>query len=219
MVGMTLEFLDWFQILKSSIFHIVFFIGAYYSLIIIYSSVAFFYLFCYYFHLKSQKLNERILLLIKISRFNNPSLKNSLIDKLVMDHNSFCSKVKLYNEFWKKPFLTFIIALIPSNLVVFHQLLFKETKTYVLMINTSIVLYGLFFIFFLSFYTSSLSQQIHDSAKNLFLLQLRCNGLIINNKLKLMICFERLTSKRKIGFSLGSLSVMTFPIFQLVSIK
>jgi hypothetical protein len=199
---LTLEFLDWFQILKSLIFQIVSFIGAYYLLIDVYSSVAFFYLICYYFHLKSQKLNERILLLIKMSRFNNPSLKNSSIAKLVIDHNSFCSKVKLYNEFWKKPFLSFIIVLVPSNLVALHQLLFEETKTYILIINTLIVLYGFFFIFFLSFYTSSLSQQIHNSAKNLLLLQLRCTGLIINNKLKLMICFERLSSKRKIGFSL-----------------
>jgi hypothetical protein len=188
-------------------------------LIIIYSSVVFFYLICHYFHLKSQKLNERILLLIKISRFKNLSLKNSSIAKLVMDHNSFCSKVKLYNEFWKKPFLSFIVALVPSNLVALHQLLFEETKTYVLMINTLIVFYGFFFIFSLSYYTSSLSQQIHDSAKKLLILQLRFTGLTIKNKLKLMTCFERLSSKRKIGFSLGSLSVMTFPIFQLVSIK
>jgi hypothetical protein len=197
----------------------VFFIGAYYFSIIIYTSVAFFYLICHYFHLKSQKLNERILLLIKISRFNNSSLKNSSIAKLVIDHNSFCSKVKLCNEFWKKPFLSFIIVLVPSNLFALHQLLFEETKTYVLMINTLIVFYQFFFIFFLSYYTSSLSQQIHDSAKNLFLLQLRYTGLTIKNKIKLMTCFERLSSKRKIGFSLGSLSVMTFPIFQLVSIK
>jgi hypothetical protein len=200
-------------------FLIVFFIGAYYLLIDIYSSVVFFYLICHYFHLKSQKLNERILLLIKISRFNNPSLKNSSIAKLVTDHNSFCSKVKRYNEFWQKPFLSFIIAMVPSNLFALHQLLFEERKTYVLMINTSIVLYECFFIFFLSYYTSALSQQIHGSAKKLLLLQLRCTGLTIKNKIKLMTCFERLSSKRKIGFSLGSLTVMTYPIFQLVSIK
>jgi hypothetical protein len=188
-------------------------------LIDIYFSVTFFYLICHYFHLKSQKLNKRILLLIKISRFNIPSLKNSSMAKLVMDHNCFCTKVKRYNEFWQKPFLSFLIALIPSNLFVLHQLSFEETKTYILIINTTVVLYEFFFIFFLSYYTSALSQQIHDSAKKLLLLQLRCTGLTINNKLKLMTCFERLSSKRKIGFSLGPLSVMTYPIFQLVSIK
>ncbi len=40
----------------------------------------------------------------------------------------------------------------------------------------------------------------------------------MRTKIKLLTCFERLSSERKIGFSIGSIAVMTFPLFSQVYI-
>jgi hypothetical protein len=40
----------------------------------------------------------------------------------------------------------------------------------------------------------------------------------MRTKIKILSCFERLSSERKIGFSIGSIAVMTFPLFSQVYI-
>ncbi len=40
--------------------------------------------------------------------------------------------------------------------------------------------------------------------------------MFTHNKIKLLACFERLSSNRKIGFSIGSIAVVTFPLFYKV---
>ena len=71
----------------------------------------------------------------------------------------------------------------------------------------------------MSFYASRVTKCIHLSQTKLFVLQ---HNITYNTKikLKLMAFIEKLMSKRLIiGFSVGPLFVMTFPILFNVKIK
>jgi hypothetical protein len=65
---------------------------------------------------------------------------------------------------------------------------------------------------------ASLSSKIHKGAKRLSRFQWKINGwpFRTRTKIKILITFERLSSDRKIGFTIGSLAVMTFPLFYRV---
>jgi len=215
-IGINIEFLNWYQILQSSPFQLVFFIGAYFILTKIYTAISLFYLICYYFQLKSQNLNKRILLL---SHLKYSSFTSLMVTKLILDHNMICSKISSYNKFWQKTYFYFVFTLIPANLCSLHQLLFEDMKLYSVMIIILVIVYTWFFIFFLSYCTASLSKLIHKTSNKLLNLLLKRNQLNICTKLKLMICFERVNNDKKIGFSLKSLFVMTYPALCKVSPK
>jgi hypothetical protein len=65
---------------------------------------------------------------------------------------------------------------------------------------------------------ASLSSKIHKTGKRLSRLQWKINGwpFRARTKIKILTTFERLSSDTKIGPSIGSLVVMTFPLFYRV---
>ena len=143
------------------------------------------------------------------------------IKRFIEEHNDFCRLFHLYNKFWSRVYLTFFLTLIPLNLIWLHTFFFEQIdqKFRIFIGFTSFVLTLMIFILQYSF--AYISNQIHKNTKILSKLQWRLNGwpFRLQNKLKLMTYFERLSNTRKIGLSLGPTVVLTFPVFAQVLIE
>jgi hypothetical protein len=170
----------------------------------------------YYLHLKSQKINDSIKSLVNANQHNiMGTIKSALIE-----HNELCSEIHNHNKITKTLYFYVIFNNIPINLFVLHQYLFEDLKFYVQIIVLFVITIQSLVIFLFQYYFASLSASIHKPLKILSRLQWNLNGwpFRMRTKIKLLTCFERLSSNRKVGFSIGSIAVMTFPLFSQVYI-
>jgi hypothetical protein len=99
--------------------------------------------------------------------------------------------------------------MIPMNLCLLHEILFEEFEIYVQIFFGFTLIMQMIIIFLFQLLTASLSSKIHIGGKKLSRLQWKINGWPFRTKIKLLACFERLSSNRKIGFSIGSIAVVS----------
>ena len=166
---------------------------------------------------------------LKINQINNTFkniTKNSKriiiyknIVKYISSHHKLINRVYILSDFWKDFNLIMILVVFPINLIMMHQLLFEEANIFlqVLYVLGSMITY--FTLFLIQFLFASISLKIHKMHKTLPYFQWLLNGreFSLNFKLKLLMYFERLnTNNKRIGFSIGSLAVTTFPLFAKV---
>ena len=152
--------------------------------------------------------------------FDNMSKTRQRIINFITEHNTYCVALTDYNRFWSKLVFAFLGSMFPCCFMLQHILLFIKFKTiYVILIGiySTIILIG---FFSLSFSCAYMSKHIHRTAVPLSRLQWRLKGIRYSLlKLKLMTYFERLSSTRRIGVTLGPTIVLTIPIFFQVIIK
>ncbi len=178
--------------------------------------IAFVYVAQYYVHLKSQKINDSIKSLVNDNRHHiMENIKLALIE-----HNQLCSEIHNQNKITKKTYTYIIFILIPMNLILLYQYLFEDLKFYIKIIALFLITMQSLNIFLFQYYFASLSASIHKPLKILSRLQWNLNGwpFRMGTKIKLLSYFERLSSNRKIGVTIGSIAVMTFPLFSQVYI-
>ena len=172
-----------------------------------------------------KKINARIINFFILSSNSNQMFVKSgnfqiykSVKQFIGEHNQLCIKVEEYNKFWNKLYFAFLLTIIPMNLMSFHQLFFEpldfEYRLFVAF-SAFVMILDLFAI---QYCFASNSNQIHKTTKLLARLQWRLNGwpFRLQTKLKLMSYFERLSHKKKIGFTIGPTIVLTFPVFYQV---
>ena len=141
------------------------------------------------------------------------------IRQYIRDHNNLCNKLIKLSDFWKYLYLIFLLTVFPLTLVLCHQIMFEvmEIEIRIVFTLTNLAFYsGLFVI---QCFLASLSTKMHKMCKTLSRIQWTLNSkqIDLRFKLKVMTYFERLASSQRIGFSIGSLTVVTFPLFAGVS--
>ena len=134
------------------------------------------------------------------------------------EHNQFCLAIYQYNRFFSEMYLLLLVTMIPLNMLGLHQLLFEDLD---LSLGSYLAfLMAVLFVMFigLSYTATFISRRAHSMAVPLSQLQWRLHGwpFRLNNKIKLMTYFERLSDKKKIGFTIGPLITVTSPIFAKV---
>jgi len=216
LIMVIVEFYSWELLFKSLIWLTITVI----QLIIIdidtLTTIVLVYITQYYFCLKSQKINDSIKGLVNDNEHNIlRTIKLALIE-----HNELCSEIHSHNKITKKLYMYAVFNNIPINLFMLHQYLFEDLKFYVQIIVVFIITMQSLTIFVFQFYFASISASIHKPLKILYRLQWNLNGwpFRMGTKIKLLSYFERLSSNRKIGVTIGSIAVMTFPLFSQVYI-
>ena len=175
---------------------------------------------------------------MKITHYNNKKIMNLFNSKITLfqrnlnihihktiktfieEHNEFCGIIADLNGLGGPLMFIFMFTLIPINLIWLHQLLFEDMAFHnrVFIGFTSMVWVSQ--IFTTLFGGAFFSKQMHLTTKKLAQLQWKLNGwpFRLRNKIKLMTYFERLSSKKKIGITIGPLTAITYPVFYVVLI-
>ncbi len=209
------EFYSWRILLKALVFFIIT-VALFFNLIINgYLTLAVAYIGLFYLQLKCQKMNDTIMSLVKNKKTNSiEKIKSALIE-----HNGICEEISDMNKITNKLYFAVVFVMIPINLLLLHQYLFEDLKFYIKIIALFLIIVQSIAIFLFQFYFASISSSMYKPRQNLLKLQWKINGwpFRTRTKIKLLTCFERLSSDRKIGLSIGSLAVMTFPLFYRVN--
>ena len=169
----------------------------------------------YYEHLRINKINKTI---EDIYRKQDPYEVDAAVKKFVEEHNRYCDHIVAVNQFWKNVLLAFMATAFPINLTVMHQLLFENLSLNLRLLYAIGMIFDDVLLFGLQYCFASLSVKIHKMHSKLSRLQWSLNGypFQLRTKLKLLMCFERLSSKKKIGITMGSI-VFTMTLFRKVS--
>jgi hypothetical protein len=171
----------------------------------------------YFLKLRAEKVNRSINELILNNRLIGHQISTTL-KPFIYEHNRVCVQLSNYDKFWSKLYFYLVFTIIPINLCFLHQFLFEDIELHIKFLIGLTLIIQLSLIFIFQFIVASLSDKIHKSGKRLSRLQWGINGWPFRAriKIKLLTCFERLSSNRKIGFTIGSLTVMTYPLFYKV---
>ena len=170
----------------------------------------------YNHHLRISKINY------EIERVVEPNASSHEISKAIKkfneEHNIFVTQIWSFNNYGKNIYLIFLITAFPINLSAMHQVIFEKIELQLRIFFTIGVFCHDLILFGLQLSFASFSKKVHKMCVNLSRLQWRVRGFPFRTrtKLKLLATFERLSSKKKIGITVGSV-VMTFPIFYKVS--
>ncbi len=172
----------------------------------------------FYFHLKLDEVNQKLRNLLLSKKLNQNQISMS-VKSLIAEHNQICVQISNLNKFWNKIYFNLVLIIIPINVCFTHQFLFGSLELYVQFYFGLTVFIELIVIFLFQFLTASVSTEIHKSEKYLARIQRNITKrslFCIRIKFKLLTYFERLRSNRKIGFAIGSVAVMTLPLFYRV---
>ena len=171
----------------------------------------------YDLYLRINRINNTI---INIGQTSSTAFIWKTTDKYIRDHNKLANKVMKLNNFWKSYILTMVMTVSPISLILLDQVLFENGDT----LTKIVYIFALFFcyllLFILQYFLASFSAKMPKMCKKLSHFQwiFKRRFFSLGFKLKLLMYFERLSSKqKKIGFSVGSLAVVTFPLFSGVS--
>ena len=152
-------------------------------------------------------------------KLNNIQIHTN-VKQFIEEHNQFCQTLLEFNRFWSKIYISFMLLIFPINLMLLHQLILEQVDlSYrIILAFTSIVLTLDFYL--IQYCLANISTKIHKMTKILARLQWRLNRwpFRLNNKIKLMTYFERLSSDRKIGITIGPTVVLTVQVFNQVLI-
>ena len=170
----------------------------------------------YYEHLRINKINKTI---DKVNRKDSYQVHVAVM-KFFEEHFRYCDHLLTMNEFWKNLLLVFFVTSFPLNLILMHQILFEDISfdlriAYgMLLIGDDALLFGV------QYCLALLSIKCHKMCSKLSRLQWSINRYPnrMRTKLKLLMCFERLSSKKKIGMTMGSI-VFTMPLFSKVRLS
>ena len=173
-------------------------------------------LLAYYEHLRINKINRQL-----VQRVNNKSNSNVVqktVKSFTEEHNRYCTHIQAINQFWKIPMLLFMVSALPFNLTMMHQLLFEAIPIMTRFLFAFGILIHGSLLFGVQYCFALLSVKIHRMYAKLSRLQWCLNRRQMSVKLKLIICFKRLVSKKKIGITFGSV-VFVMPLFTKVNIQ
>ena len=171
----------------------------------------------YDIHLRITQINDRFK---NITKDSNSRKKYKTIDKYISDHNKLSKKIAILSSFWKSYILTMISTNFPISLIMAHQYLFEKTDIVLQILYIFGTLMSYSVLFLIQYFLASLSSKMHKMCKKLSHFQWLFKGRVFSYgfKLRLLMCFERMSHKKKrIGFSIGSLAIITFPLFFGVS--
>ena len=179
----------------------------------------------YDLHLRIDKINEKVISFIETKNFKQRAMF-AKVSRYIVEHNSLCNRVKNSSQFWHNIYLALVLTITPSSLILLHLAIFEKVDPFLRIAFIGSLISCYFFLVVLQYFFSSLSHKMHRLCNHLSRIQWRFIQTNINNinnnynlrlKLKLQTYFERLSSDRRIGFSIGSLTVITYPLFANVS--
>ena len=168
----------------------------------------------YHQHLRINNINQKIK-----HTYKRPHSRevHRAVKAFTEEHNRYCTHITAINHFWKYQFLAFFVTSFPINLIIMHQLLFESIPDQVWAFYFFCLILNQTQLFGVQYCFASLSVKIHSMYAKLPRLQWSLSRRHMRTKLKLVLCFERLVSKEKIGITMGSV-VYTMPLFQMVII-
>jgi hypothetical protein len=173
---------------------IVFWLDYYYIAGIIYYSLMYFLIISYYCKLRMNSINENLNILTE--KFMIP---NKAIDNLLKDHNDICNTINDYNLFWKKIYEMTLYGVIPTNLILLHQVFFEDLLLLNRLAFIIAVTSYLSLLFVLNFMTASVHKEVSKSYRliNSLLLKLGSNHTT-RSKIKVLIIFQINILEKKI---------------------
>ena len=178
-------------------------------------ATAFLSITAYNIHLIVNQINSKF-----INALNSKSKSRQIdvfpiVSRFLEEHNYLCDQIKSLSDYWKNLWLMFQLSLFPFTLVLLHQIIFEDIEIQIKMVFVlaNIAIYSS--IFGTQCFLASISEKVHKMCKILSRIQwtLSSQQIDLRFKLKVLTYFERLSSSRRIGFSIGSLTVVTFPLF------
>ena len=140
------------------------------------------------------------------------------LQQYIVYHNRYCTTLYEYNKFWCKIYLVAIVTLMPQNLIMMHQVFFENLPIKVKINMTGFICFDIFIIVILQYSLATINREVHRMTVPLSKLQWKLNEqtFVLRPKIKLMCYFERLSSNRKIGITIGPFITLTIPIFSQV---
>ena len=145
---------------------------------------------------------------------SNINILNS-IRKFIMLHNHYSTIMYKINYLYSRLLLACLLLCMPANLIIINFSLFENTALEVKLLISCLAfnISGLMII--LLYVLAYLSKESHRTTIHLSRLQWRINGqpFGLRHKIKLMSYFERLSSNRKIGITIGPTVTLTMNIF------
>ena len=141
-----------------------------------------------------------------------------IISKFIDYHQFICIQIKYINKCSAVIYYSLIIIIYPTSLLFLHQLLFERLSLFVKIFYILTLILFYIPLFGVQYLLALYSKRLHQMCVKLSRLQWRINGwpFRMRFKLKLLICFEKLSSSLKLGVSIGSLGVITLPVFSRV---
>lgn len=138
---------------------------------------------------------------------------------LISRQNLICSKLALYDRFWRQFIWIFLAGFFVCNLAMSHLAFFGRKSFYLTIIAYFAAFVSYLLIFGTSMYAAVVAKTVNRSFQILNSILCKHGGkLSLGNKLKLQQAVERLGSKNvPIGFHCGSLFTLTS--FQLFKVK
>ena len=170
----------------------------------------------YFEFIRIHKINA----ILSIDPWRESSHKIQQSVKLYIEnHHNYCKHLLVLNNYWHNLYLAFIGTTLPMNLALKHQILFESLPLQVRIFYSICALLDDILLFGIQYCFAAFSVTIHRMHSKLSRLQWSLNGypFRMRTKMKLLICFERLSSGHKIGVKMGPV-VMTFTLFSLVII-
>ena len=167
----------------------------------------------YYEHLRINKINQTI---ERVNRKDSYQVHVAVM-KFFEEHFRYCDHILAINEFWKNLTIVFFVTSFPFNLILMHQVLFEDLSINLRIAYGTLLFFDNALLFGVQYCFASLSIKCHKMCSKLSRLQWSINRYPnrMRTKLKLLMCFERLSSKKKIGLTMSNI-VFTMPLFSKV---
>ena len=205
------QFYTWQQFILSLPFLMIWLIAFYTFMFdtVIALTLSFFVI--YYEHLRVDKINKSIQ---KAYDDRDNRHVHRLVKQFTDEQNRYCIHIWTLDKFIKRSYLAICVLCIPINLLLMHQIFFETVPIHMKIFNLSMLVLNDSAVFLLQFINASLSKKIHSMSIRLSCLQWSVNGypFRMRIKFKLLMCFERLSAKKKIGLTFAG-TTMTYPRF------
>ena len=213
-LGINYKFYSIKMFLRSIFFQIVTFVVFFMLFTDALVAMGLVFVISYFEYNRINKINA--ILSIEPSRASSDQIQQSV--KLYIDsHHNYCTHLIILNNYWHNLYLAFIFTSLPMNLTLKHQLLFESIPLQVRFFYLICSLLDDTLLFGIQYYFAAFSLKIHKVCVKLSRLQWSLNGypFRMRIKMKLLMCFERLSSTHKFGVKMGPV-VMTFALFSMV---
>ena len=150
--------------------------------------------------------------------FVNHIILQKCVENFIIQHNNFCNVYQQIFKLISKAIFEYYLTIMPISLILIHQVFFEKLPIeYRLIYILDIVI--IFYITIVCQYIyAHLSRLTHRTAVPMSRFQWRIKGLPfgLRHKIKVMSYFERLSSNRKIGVTIGPTITLTIPVFSQV---
>ena len=216
-IGFNLRFYTWNQLMFALIPELVTILVLYTFYLDAFVATSFALTLVFYFLLRINQINSY---LDQSSEkfFRNTQSSPISITKFIEEHCEFSREIKILDKFYGQLNFAFIFAMYPMSLIFLHLFLFEDIHLLSRIFYGFIIVIECVLLFGVQYFFASLSAKLHKSCKLLSKIQWTLNRRpsSLRLKLKLQAYFERLNSKKKIGISIASLTVMCYPLLSRV---